>query len=170
MILSFWLSLVCLFRHIINSSIKTKKNCFVSQKTMVNPFWVICVNSWIHSHIADLTSSSTDCAVHCVRCSKLCNATPGAECNAISAVQQIVRCDNTRVFCILRDSTVSDVNCRKPQESTWNGLCGAISAVQQMVRCGKKPPQIGENAKMSQFLKVALTLLKRKKIPKFLNF
>jgi hypothetical protein len=36
-------------------------------------------------------------------------------------------------------------------------VCGAISAVQQMVRCGKKPPQIGENAKMSQFLKVALT-------------
>jgi hypothetical protein len=68
-------------------------------------------------------------------------------------------------------------------------VCGAISAVQQMVRCGKKPPQIGENAKMSQFLKdaltllngretfkiskflkVALTLLKRKKIPKFQNF
>ena len=75
----------------------------------------------------------------------------------------------TWFFCAIRNSTIFDVNCTNPQKSAWNGLCGAISAVQQMVRCGKKPPQIGENAKMSQFLKVALTQIFPFKFCRFLK-
>ena len=133
------------------------ENYFISQKYVLNPFWVICANPWIRSQFARWLGSWPGGTIYCDAISAAHQIVRRNECNAMSAVQQIVQCDNTRGFCILRDSTVFEVNCTNPQESAWNGVCGAICAVQQMVRCGKKPLQIGENAKMSQFLKVALT-------------